>query len=242
MKGEMKMPVAKTYASMEIQGEPFTENKRTYVNVITPKGLKKVRWYSNAEYKRMYPDVVVENDVMDFDARTAFGFGAEGYIFIYHGQNVEEWAENDRTNIWRNNTFDYYTPGRYELPSLNSSIEARKLKWEDVAAEGNKMKPHEEVRKIIAAMWPENSNSEYQGQVNDWLQKEVTIREKKSKDSRYGEKHTYILEDTEDNTYVWETGAKDYPIAQTISLKMKVKEHKEIDGKKMTVVWYCKEV
>ena len=39
------MAVAKTYAKMEISGEPFMENKRMYVNVISPKGLKKVRWY-----------------------------------------------------------------------------------------------------------------------------------------------------------------------------------------------------
>jgi hypothetical protein len=50
------------------------------------------------------------------------------------------------------------------------------------------------------------------------------------------------LEDAENNTYIWETGAKDYPIAQTVSLKMKVKEHKEVNNEKITVVWYCKEV
>ena len=38
------MPVAKTYAKMELSGEPFKENGRMYVNVIAPKGLKKVRW------------------------------------------------------------------------------------------------------------------------------------------------------------------------------------------------------
>ena len=48
------MPVAKTYESLEMQGEPFKENGRMYVNVMTSKGLKKVRWYSDNEYQRMY--------------------------------------------------------------------------------------------------------------------------------------------------------------------------------------------
>ncbi len=76
------MPVAKTYQSFEQVGEPFSENGRFYVLVKAPKGEKKVRWYSDAEYRRMYPDAVKENDLMDFDARHAFGFREGGYITI----------------------------------------------------------------------------------------------------------------------------------------------------------------
>ena len=236
------MPVAKTYANMEIEGEPFEENKRMYVNVHTPKGLKKVRWYTDTEYKRMYPDATVENDIMNFNARHAFGFDEKGYILIYKGKNVEEWAENDRTNIWFNLTFGYYTPSKFDCPKLIDGITPIKLNWADVMAHDDRMKPHEEVQKIVAALLYDENTSKYQGEINEWLQKTVTIKEKKSKDSHFGTKHTYTLEDTENNTYIWETGAKDYPVAQTVSLKMKVKEHKEVNNEKITVVWYCKEV
>ena len=87
-----------------------------------------------------------------------------------------------------------------------------------------------------------NCQSQYQGSENEWLQKTVTIREKKTKDSRYGDKHTYTLEDTENNIYIWETGAKNYTVDATVSLKMKVKEHKKKKNKKVTIVWYCKEI
>lgn len=236
------MAVAKTYEHMEIQGEPFKENGRMYVNVLAPKGLKKVRWYTDVEYKKMYPDTKVEPAVDEFNARSAFGFGEKGYILIYKGRNVEEWAENDRTNVWYNCTFGYYTPSKFEPPKVLNDIEVIQLKWEDVVAKDNTMKPHEEVQKIVAAMLKEESVSVYQGEIDSWIQKEVKVREKKSKESHYGTKHTYTLEDSEDNIYVWETGSRDYPVAQTISLKMKVKEHKEINGEKVTVVWYCKEV
>jgi hypothetical protein len=129
-----------------------------------------------------------------------------------------------------------------ERPSLIDGIEPIRLNWEQVAAKDNKMKPHEEVKKIVAALLQDDSGSMYQGEVNEWLQKAVTVRAKKSADSRYGTKHTYTLEDAEGNTYIWETGSKDYANNQTISLKMKVKEHKEIGNEKVTVVWYCKEV
>lgn len=234
------MPVAKTYAHMEIQGEPFSENKRMYVNVLAPKGIKKVRWYSDAEYARMYPNEV--KDEPEFNAYRAFGFNDSDYITLYKGRNVEEWAENDRHNIWNNLVFGYYTPGRLELPNLTEGIEIVQLRWEQVAAKGNTMKPAEEVQKIVQSLIGMVSNSEYQGEKDEWIQKEVVVREKKSRDSRYGEKHTYVLVDAENNTYVWETNTKDYAIDVAVSLKMKVKEHKEINGEKVTVVWYCKEV
>lgn len=236
------MPVAKTYAKMQIEGEPFQENGRMYVNVSAPKGLKKVRWYSDAEYRRMYPEAVVENDIMNFNARKAFGFGDEGYITLYKGRNVEEWAENDRHNIYYNLTFLYYTPGKLELPRVIEGVEPIKLKWEQVAAEGDKMRPHDEVKKIVMGLLANETMSQYQGAINEWLQKTITVREKKSDETRFGTKHAYTLEDSENNLYVWETGAKNYTCGQTVSLKMKVKEHKETATDKVTIVWYCKEV
>ena len=237
------MPVAKTYAHMKIQGEPFSENKRMYVNVLAPNGIKKVRWYSDIEYRRMYPETPAA-DPMDFNARQAFGFGEEGFITLYKGHPSEEWFDNEHIHLRRNLTFGYYTPGRLELPSLTGDIEPIRLYWEEVAVEGNKMRPHEEVQKYVNTllMPTSNSKSQYQGNENEWLQKEVIVREKKSADSRYGTKHTYTLVDAENNTYIWETGTKDYSIDMAVSLKMKVKAHKEINGEKCTVVWYCKEV
>ena len=144
------MAVAKYYENMKIQGEPFKENGRMYVNVLAPKGIKKVRWYSDAEYRRMYPDAEIRNDIMDFDARTAFGFGAEGYITIYRGANVEAWADEDRTNIRFNLTFGYFTPGRLDTPVLTNGVKAIRLTWDEVKDHDNRMKTHEAVRKYIA--------------------------------------------------------------------------------------------
>ena len=236
------MPVAKTYATFAIDGEQFQENGKVYVNVITPKGLKKVRWYTDAEYKRMYHEAIIEKDLMDFDARHAFGFGAEGYITLYKGDNVEDWANEDRTNIRYNCTFGFYTPGRLKLPNIINGIEPIQLNWNMVAINDTRMKSHEEVHKLVMELLNEKNKSKYQGIINDWLQKEVRVKSKKSQDGRYGLKHVYTLEDSEGNIYVWETGAKDYNKDKLVSLKMKVKEHKEIDNNKVTVVWYCKEV
>ena len=241
------MAVAKTYAKMEISGEPFMENKRMYVNVITPKGLKKVRWYSDAEYRRMYPNEVAKSgkhDIMDFNARHVFGFGDAGYITIYRGDELalQECVENHHESFRRNLTFGYYTPSRISVCTLPTGITPIVLKWEEVMDHDDRMKPHEIVQKIVAAKLGTLSKSQYQGEINEWLQKTVKVTKKTSKESHFGTKHTYDLEDSDGNTYIWETGAKDFACSQTVSLKMKVKEHKEVNGNQVTIVWDCKEI
>lgn len=237
------MPVAKTYQSMEIQGEPYQENKRWYVDVLSTKGIKKVRWYSDTEYARMYPEE--KKDLMDFNARHAFGFDEKGYITIYKGDPkvVEEWAENDRTNIWYNLIFGYYTPSKFPTPKVLNGIEPIQLKWEQVQNYEDRMKPHEEVAKLVSSLvsvQPCASNSTYQGQENTWLEKEVVIKENLKREDHFGEKHTHFMRDAEGNLYLWETGAKNLEIGMAVKLKMKVKAHKEVNGEKCTVVWYCK--
>lgn len=238
------MPVAKSYQHLTTVGEPFKESGRMYILVQAPKGEKKVRWYSDAEYQKMYPDEKPIDIMMTFNARHAFGFGEKGYILIYKGDNVEEWFENDHTNIWYNLTFGYYTPSKFEPPKVLMGVEAVKLTWDEVKQDDIHMKSHAEVAAYVSKLLGGSSNtkSEFQGQKDEWLQKEVKIREKKTKESQFGTKHTYTMDDAEGNTYVWETGAKDYSCDAAVSLKMKVKEHKEIGGEKVTVVWYCKEV
>lgn len=238
--------VAKTYQSLEIQGEPFEENKRLYVNVLTAKGPKKVRWYTDAEYRRMYPDAPVENKLMDFNARHAFGFGEKGYITLYKGDErvVERWAENDRTNIWRNTTFGYYTPSKFPTPKVLNGIEPIQLKWEQVQDYEDRMKPHEEVAKFVSDLLGGSaiSNSTYQGKENDWLEKEIVVKENIAREDHFGEKHTHYMRDVEGNMYIWETGTKNFEVGMALKLRMKVKAHKEVKGEKCTVVWYCKVV
>ena len=235
------MAVAKTYTNMTVSGEPFKENGRMYVNVITKKGLKKVRWYTDSEYHKLYPNEAI---VSTFNARQAFGFGDKGYITIYRGKNIERWAEQDRTNIWRNMIFGYYTPSKFDARQTDSNVVAIQLYWDDIKATDTSIKSDEEVIKYVNSLYHNNDDcaSKYQGSKDEWLQKTVTINEKTSKEGHFGTKHSYLMSDAENNLYSWETGAKDYSCDTTVSLKMKVTDHKEINGEEVTIVWYCKEV
>ena len=239
------MAVAKTYANMEICGDPFMENNRMYVNVKAPKGLKKVRWYTDAEYHRMYPNEVAKNgkhDIMDFNAHHVFGFGDARYITIYRGDEfaLQECVENHHESFRRNLTFGYYTPSRISVCTLPTGITPIMLKWEEVMDHDDRMKPHNEVQKIVAEKLGKISNSRFVGVVNAWIEKDVTVKENKTREDHFGEKHTHTLVDAEGNTYIWETGAKNLVRGETVHLKMKVKKHEEICGEQVTIVWYCK--
>lgn len=240
------MPVAKSYEQMTIQGEPFNENGKMYVNVLASKGIKKVRWYSETEYKRMYPDAIIKT-TSDFNARYAFGFREEGFITIYKGneEDIRAWAQAEwPPKAWYNLLFHFYTPGFMPIINLPKTITPIKLTWNEVKVNDTQMKPNDEVSKYVLERISDvaSHTSMFQGAKDEWLQKIVTITKKKSNEGHFGTKHTYNLMDVEGNTYIWETGAKDYPCNASFNLKMKVKDHKEIDGEKVTIVWYCKEV
>ena len=244
------MAVARSYEKLEISGEPFNENGRMYVYVITPKGNKKVRWYTEAEYTKMYGDEIKENgkrDIMDFNARHVFGFGEDGYITIYAGDQstLEQFVESHHESFRRNLTFGYYTPSHIPVCTLPAGITPTRLNWEDVMDYDDRMKPHEEVQKIVHKLLyneePEFT-SVYQGEIGSWIERDLVVYSKDKEKSRFGDKYSYLLMDAAGNLYQWETGAKNYATGASKRLKMKVKEYKEINGNEVTVVWYCKEI
>lgn len=235
------MPVAKTYEKCEILGEVFTENKRNYVMVKTAKGEKKVRWYSDTEYRRMYPDAPVQDIMMTFNARHAFGFDDAGYITVYHGNHdtIQDWAHTAwPPKAWYNETFGFYTPSKINPGAVPTGIQKVKLTWDEVKQDDIHMKAHEDVRNYVNNLFGVATVQTCKFKPDTWLEKEVEVKDKTAKESHFGEKRKFTLVDAENNTYVWETGAKDYQVGMVVKLKMKVKECKE----NATIVWYCKEI
>ena len=240
------MPTAKTYENYPLDGEPFEESKRMYVYVISPKGKKKVRWYSDVEYAKMYPKAEV-TEQPTFNMRYAFGFREEGFITLYKGNedDIRAWAQAEwPPKAWYNTLFHFYTPGFMPIVNLPENITPVKLTWDEVKLNDTQLKSETEVENYVTTRITDAATytSQFQGIENEWLEKEVTIRENKISENHFGEKHTHFMFDTEGNTYVWETGAKNFEVGLAIKLKMKVKAHKKINGENCTIVWYCKEI
>lgn len=221
-----------------------------------------VRWYTDAERARMdraaekraeAKAIKVEARRVKMAARNTFGFGEAGYITVYKGdpdvisEYFKSFSIDDAGHraAWFNMTFKWYTPSKMEVPEdLPESVEAIRLDWDEVRdpedEENLAMKDNDFVTAYVQNLIATPNPSEYQGVVGDWMIKEVTIKKNLSFENRYGTTHMHIMVDEDQNVYVWNSSSKSYAEGKTVTLKMKVKEHKEYNGTKQTVVWYCK--
>ena len=119
------MSVAPSYAKYEINGSPFTENGKLYVNIITPKGLKKVRWYPEKGEKTLF-----------FSQKRAFGFDRGKYLTIIRGDEelFENWkSELPEWTIWHNIWFGYFICADINIElTCPEGIDVRKVTWEEI--------------------------------------------------------------------------------------------------------------
>lgn len=223
-----------------------------------------VRWYTDkeraaqdraAERRAEKASAAKEARRVKFAARNAFGFGEAGFITLYKGdlQVISEYFksfsidEEGHRAAWYNTIFHWYTPSKMNVPEdLPEGVEAVRLDWDDVRDETDEenlqMKDNAFVEEYVNSLISEPSKSEYQGAIGEWMVKTVTVTKNVTLNSRYGESHMHILEDEDGNVYVWTTGSKNIEADRVVTLKMKVKDHKDYKGTKQTIVWYCKEV
>ena len=223
-----------------------------------------VRWYTDsqrasmdraAERRAEAAQAKKEARRVKFAARNAFGFGDAGYITLYKGDMEVISAyfksftidEEGHRAAWFNTIFGWYTPSKMEVPTdLPENVEAVRLDWDSVRdpedEENLAMQDNDFVSAYVKSLIAIPSKSEYQGKVGEWMTKEVVVKKNITLNGRYGESHMHILHDSDENVYVWTTGSKNIKAGSAITLKMKVKEHKDYNGTKQTVVWYCKEV
>ena len=217
-----------------------------------------VRWYTDkeraaldraAERRKEAAKVKQEERRIKFAARNAFGFGEAGFITILVGdyETINTYVHSNIPGKARYATiFGWYFPSTEKVENVPDSVTTIKIDWETVKdpedAENLTMKDNDFVAKYIRSLTSKPSNSTFQGNVGEWLEKTVTVKKNITLDGRYGISHMHILEDADENVYVWTTASKSIDADTVMTLKMKVKDHKEYNGVNQTVVYYCKEV
>lgn len=240
------MPVAKSFQSLAIFGEPYIKNGRQYVTVVKPNGShREVRWYTDAEYAKMYP-TEVSNDVdtaLGKKIRTTkevLGF-TNDYITIFKGDTYAliDWFRESAARY--HNIFGWYFISTEELPEIPAGIEPIQLKWEDVAfVDEDTLKSEIAIKEHINSLIYESTGSEWQGAVGDRLELELTVQKVIPLDSGYyGPSIFHLFTDAAGNEYTWTTGSKTLKEGTTYSLRGTVKEHKVYHNSKQTVLTRC---
>ena len=207
------MAVAKSYQEWATYGEPFEENKKMYVVVVTPKGAhKKVRWYTDAEYAKMYSQDGIAADTLGKKIRTTkevLGF-SKGYITIFKGDTYSllEWFQESTARYHK--FFGWYFISEEELPEIPAGVTPIQLKWEDVAfADEDQLRPESQIKEHIDSLMYDPSPSEWQGEVGDRITRYLTVTKvTELPNGYYGPSTFYLFADEEGNEYTWTTAAR----------------------------------
>lgn len=240
------MAVAKSYQELEIVGDVFVSSGRQYVNVKLKSGkLKTVRWYSDAEYRKMYPEAVAADRSADpyyKPQKEVLGF-TKGYITIFKGDTYAEidWfrASIARYARW----WGWYIISTEEVPAdLPAGIEAIRLPWESVGQDSGELKPESLVKEAVEALIYDGSDSEYQGALGERLELFLTVEKTIELDGNYGRSTMHLMRDDCGNLYVWTTASKSWAVGSEHHIRGTVKDHRTYRNEKQTVLTRCTEV
>ena len=235
------MPVAKTYMRCDILGDPFTRNGRKYVTIETPTGVtKNVRWYTQAEWDRMYPDLAGKNEIK---YRDILGFGDAGYITIYFGDTYKNlnWFKA-APECRYHKTWGQYTPSAETVSSiLPEGVKTAILTWDAVRNEADQV-DFDKAANAVDALIYEPSNSQFVGEIGDRTLFELTIKKAIELDGMYGPSTMHVMEDPDGNVFIWTTSTKTLGKGTTYLLRGTVSDHRTYKNVNQTILKRCKVV
>jgi hypothetical protein len=237
------MPVAKSYAMLTIEEGPYTINGRQYCKVRQKNGgLKQVRWYSDAEYARMYPGVQVTAETANWKTqREMLGFD-KGYITIFKGDtySCSEWFKRSIARYCK--WWGWYIVSTEELPELPAGITPVQLPWEAVGKEDGSLIADGLLAKAIEPYLYEATTSEFVGEIGERLDLMLTIKKAIEVNGAFGSSTIHIMEDECGNEFMWSTAAKSWAEGAVKHVRGTVKDHRIYRNSKQTVLTRCTEV
>lgn len=237
------MPVAKSYAMLTIEEGPYTINGRQYCKVRQKNGgLKQVRWYSDAEYARMYPGVQVTAETANWKTqREMLGFD-KGYITIFKGDtySCSEWFKRSIARYCK--WWGWYIVSTEELPELPAGITPVQLPWEAVGKEDGSLIADGLLTKAVEPYLYEATTSEFVGEVGERLDLMLTVKKAIEVNGAFGSSTIHIMEDECGNEFMWSTAAKSWAEGAVKHVRGTVKDHRIYRNSKQTVLTRCTEV
>ena len=235
------MAVAKSYRDCEILCNPFVQNGRRYVNIKTPSGIERqVRYYSDAEYFKMYGEEFTP--VTPLSEKDKLGF-VDGYITIFKGNTYphKDWLKANGARFTKLFNWSFASNVEWPEDELPEDLEPLQVPWEAVSANDH-LRPEAEVRTYIESLMYEPSDSVFVGEIGERIEETLTVTKAVTLESYYGTSIMHIMENEDGNVFVWITKAKNYPEGKIVTLRGTIKDHKEYKGTKQTILTRCKEI
>lgn len=239
--------VAKSYQTMEQMCNPYELNGKMYVKVKNPKtgAARQVRWYSEAEYKKLYGEPAASNKANDPFYKTqkeVLGF-IDGYITICAGNTYEhiDWFRASTARYSRD--WGWFFNSDVAIPlDLPSDVVTIRLDWDSVGNSDGTLLPDKEIKAVVDKLVYPASDSEYQGEIGQRLELYLTVTAAHKSQNSYGEYNIFHMEDEKGNRYMWSTSTKDWISGYKCHIKGTVKDYKIYKNAKTTILTRCSEI
>ena len=235
---EKKALVAKSYEGLEQVCEPYMMNGREYVKVRMKNGqIKQVRAYSEAEYRKYNPEVIIVKPAKS--RRDVLGFGEQGFIWLFKGETYEnlDWFHDSPCRYAR--TWGWYLPSNVEMPDpLPANITPVKLEWDEVSFE-DQLISEDQIKAVADAKLFDPSPSKHVGKIGDRLDLMLTCDKAVQSQSIYGISTFHVFHDQHDNIFTWSTTSKCLEEGETYHIKGTVKGHDTYRNAAQTALTRC---
>lgn len=117
------------------------------------------------------------------------------------------------------------------------------LYWESIVlADGDTLKPRDEIQKIVDEIRFDPSSSEFVGKIGESITINVFVDTVKEYTTQFGNCAYHRMHDEKGNEFVWTATSKMLKANQSYTLKARIKEHRTFRNTKQTVIYYCQEV
>ena len=235
---EKKALVAKSYEGLEQVCEPYMMNGREYVKVRMKNGqIKQVRAYSEAEYRKYNPEVIIVKPAKS--RRNVLGFGEQGFIWLFKGETYEnlDWFHDSPCRYAR--TWGWYLPSDIPMPEpLPANITPVKLEWDEVSFE-DQLISEDQIKAVADAKLFDPSPSKHVGKIGDRLDLMLTCDKAVQSQSIYGISTFHVFHDQHDNIFTWSTTSKCLEEGETYHIKGTVKGHDTYRNAAQTALTRC---
>ena len=237
--------VAKSFQEFEMLGEPFLVDKKMYIKVKNPKTgtIRSVRWYTDKEYAKLYPDAVPRSTDPYFKPqKEVLGF-TKGYITIFKGDTYRhlDWF---RLSICRYaKWWGWYVISTDRIPEdLPEDLEPIQLPWERVGDENGTLKSDDTVKEVIESIIYGDSESSWVGSIGERLELTLTVDRNIPLENYHGHSSMHIMKDVDGNIFIWTTAAKCWAAGTVHHIRGTIKEQKKYKGECQNILTRCTEV
>ena len=235
------MSVAPSFQNFEFLSDPFIENNKTYIKVRNPKTgtVRTVRWYEDkTKTITVTPPIITKKNPQ----KNALGFQKD-YVTIFKG-NTELYTDwfnsfNARYCKW----WGWYIVSTEEIPfDLPAELTPVALPWSFVGDDKGCLKSDESIKTMVESLLYDAHPSRFIAEVGHRIEKEIIVTKNIPIEGNYGQSFIHVMEDKENNVYVWITSAKDWPIGTRKKIRGTIKDHKIYRNVKQNILTNCREV